>query len=59
METIHFITPEERDERLDEDELQTLKILQQGSRDRMRKHILFAGSTHEGKLPCQISHCLY
>jgi len=50
METVDLLGQEEGGGKLDQDELQTLKdasILQQGSRDRKRKHILFAGSTDD------------
>lgn len=62
METVDLLRQEEGEEVYDQDELQTLKdagILQQASRDRKRKHVLFATSTHEGKLACQIYHRSY
>lgn len=52
METVDLLG---QDGNLDQDELQTLKdasLLQQSSRDRRRKHILFAGSSDEGNLRC-------
>jgi len=62
METVGLLRQEEGNGRLDQDELQILKdasILQRGSRDRKRRHVLFAGNTDEGKLLCQIYYCLY
>ena len=62
METADLLRQKEREEILDEDELQTLKdasILQQGFSDRNRKHVLFATSTDEGKLACRTYHSLF
>jgi hypothetical protein len=53
METVDLLGQEEREEIIDQDELQTLKdasILQQAFSDQKRKHVLFATSTDEGKL---------
>ncbi|KAF8807791.1 u3 small nucleolar RNA-associated protein 11 [Phlegmacium glaucopus] len=50
METVDLSRQEEGDGRFDQDELKILKdasILQQDSRDRKRRHVLFAGSTDE------------